>query len=134
MAHRVLIVEDTPENMYALQRVLRHAGFEIIEATDGQEAVRKSEEANPDLILMDMRLPGLSGYEAAERIHRRDPALPIIAITADALAGDRERCLDLGCVAYFSKPIRYREIVDAVHEILDRTSGSSSDRHETEKT
>jgi len=123
MPHRVLIVEDRPENMYALERVFRHAGFEIIEATDGHEAIRKSEEGKPDVILMDMRLPGLSGYEAAERIHRKAPLIPIVAITADALTGDRERCLELGCVAYFSKPIRYREVIDAIRDILKRAPG-----------
>jgi two-component system cell cycle response regulator DivK len=120
MPHRVLIVEDTPENMYALKRVFQHEGFEIIEATDGQEAILKSINEKPDVILMDMQLPGLSGYEAAERIRKKLPALPIIAITADALPGDREKALELGCIAYFSKPIRYREIIDAVREILNR--------------
>jgi CheY-like chemotaxis protein len=123
MPHRVLIVEDTPENMYALKRVFQHEGFEIIEATNGHEAVQKSEEEKPDLILMDMRLPGLSGYEATERIRQKLPALPIIAITADALPGDREKALELGCIAYFSKPIQYREIIDAVRNILNHPSG-----------
>jgi CheY-like chemotaxis protein len=122
MPHRVLIVEDTPENMYALKRVFQHEGFEIIEATNGHEAVQKSEEEKPDLILMDMRLPGLSGYEATERIRQKLPALPIIAITADALPGDREKALELGCIAYFSKPIQYREIIDAVRNILNHPS------------
>lgn len=126
MARRVLIVEDTPENMYALQRVFKHEGFEIIEASNGLEAIEKSEAEIPDLILMDMRLPGLSGYEAAERIHQSAPAIPIVAITADALPGDRERCLDLGCAAYFSKPIRYREIINTVKEILESAPESST--------
>lgn len=119
MSHRILIVEDTPENMYALQRVLKHEGFETIEASHGEEAIRKAEEETPDLILMDMRLPGLSGYEAAERIHQKFPALPIMAITADVLPGDRERALEIGCVAYFSKPIRYKEIVKTIQDLLN---------------
>ena len=119
MPNRILIVEDTPENMYVLQRVLRHRQFETLAAANGEEAIRKAEAEKPDLILMDMRLPGLSGYEAAERIHQKLPALPIVALTADALTGDRERALEIGCVAYFSKPIHYEEVVTAIREILN---------------
>jgi two-component system, cell cycle response regulator DivK len=119
MPHRILVVEDTPENMYALQRVLKHEGFETIEASNGEEAIRRAEEEAPDLILMDMRLPGISGYEAAERIHQKFPTLPIVAITADALRGDREKALEIGCVAYFSKPIRYKEIVKTIQDLLN---------------
>ncbi len=126
MAGRILIVEDTPENMYALKRVFTHEGFETLEAVNGEEAIRKNEKERPDAILMDMRLPGISGYDAAERIHQKFPALPIVAITADALSGDRERCLDLGCVAYFSKPIRYREIVETIRKILQNTPGADA--------
>lgn len=130
MAYRVLIVEDTPENLYALQRVFRHEGFEIIEAANGEEAIQKSTAESPDLILMDMRLPGISGYDAAEIIRRSAPAIPIVAITADALPGDREKCLDLGCAAYFSKPIRYREIIDRVKDLLRSAPEGPPDRPE----
>jgi two-component system, sensor histidine kinase len=126
MGWRILIVEDTPENMYALKRVFEHAGFEALEAVDGEAAIRQNEKERPDAILMDMRLPRLSGYEAAERIHQAFPALPIVAITADALPGDRERCMELGCIAYFSKPIRYREIVETVRKVLEDPSGAKA--------
>lgn len=119
MSKRILVVEDTPINMYVLQRVLHNEGFEVVEAKDGREAITKAEKERPDLVLMDMRLPGISGYEAVSILHQKIPTLPIIAVTADALPGDREWCLNLGCVDYFSKPIHYRQIVDAVHRIID---------------
>lgn len=118
MAIRILLVEDTPVNMYVLQRVFRKEGFDVVEATDGKEAIQKAEKERPDVVLMDMRLPGMSGYEAVTILRRRVPSLPIIAVTADALPGDREWCLNLGCADYFSKPIKYREVIDAVYRIV----------------
>ncbi|NKE72216.1 response regulator [Candidatus Manganitrophus noduliformans] len=118
MPIRILLVEDTPVNMYVLQRVFNKEGFEVLEATDGKEAVRKAEKEKPDIVLMDMRLPGMSGYEAVTLLHKKIPSLPIIAVTADALPGDREWCLNLGCADYFSKPIKYREVIDAVYRII----------------
>ena len=125
MPKRILIVEDTPANLYVLQRVFHKEGFETLEATDGKEAIKKVEQERPDVVLMDMRLPGMSGYEAVAVIHQKRPSLPIIAVTADALPGDREWCLNLGCVDYFSKPIKYRDIVDAVYQILNGRDGPS---------
>lgn len=118
MPIRILLVEDTPVNMYVLQRVFNKEGFEVLEATDGREAVRKAEKEKPDIVLMDMRLPGMSGYEAVTLLHKKIPSLPIIAVTADALPGDREWCLNLGCADYFPKPIKYREVIDAVYRII----------------
>lgn len=115
---RILLVEDTPVNMYVLQRIFKKEGFEVLEAADGREAIFKAETGKPDIVLMDMRLPGMSGYEAAAVLHARMPVLPIIAVTADALPGDREWCLNLGCADYFSKPIKYREVIDAVYRII----------------
>lgn len=118
MPIRILLVEDTPVNMYVLRRVFHKEGFEVLEATDGKEAITKAVKEKPDIVLMDMRLPGISGYEAVTVLRRKMPSLPIIAVTADALPGDKEWCLNLGCADYFSKPIRYREVVDAVYRIM----------------
>ncbi len=118
MPKRILLVEDTPVNMYVLQRVFNKEGFEVLEATDGKEAITKAEKEKPDVVLMDMRLPGMSGYEAVTVLRRKMPSLPIIAVTADALPGDEEWCLNLGCAGYFSKPIKYREVIDAVYRII----------------
>lgn len=119
MPIRILLVEDTPVNLYVLQRVFRNEGFDVVEATDGKEALSKAEAEKPDVVLMDMRLPGMSGYEAAAILRQKIPSLPVIAVTADALPGDREWCLDLGCVDYFSKPIQYRQIIDAVYRVVE---------------
>lgn len=119
-ATKILIVEDTPENLYVLQRVFRKEGFDIVTAINGKEAIAIVAENLPSLILLDMQLPELSGYDTAKLILERTP-LPIVAITADAFPEDRERCLELGCVAYFSKPYNYREIVETVREILSET-------------
>ncbi|MBI3805674.1 MAG: response regulator [Nitrospirae bacterium] len=124
MPKRILIVEDTPANFYVLQRVFLKEGFEVIQAGNGREAIGKAESDAPDVILMDMRLPDMSGYEAIPEIRRNNSAVPIIAVTADALPGDKESCLSLGCAAYFSKPIQYREIVEKVLQIL-----SDPDQH-----
>ncbi|SRR5579884_1185992 len=126
MPIRILLVEDTPVNMYVLQRVLRNEGFDVVEATDGNEAIRKAEKEKPDVVLMDMRLPDISGYEAVTILHQKLPTLPIIAVTADALPGDREWCLNLGCIDYFSKPIRYRDVIQAVYRILKRRDDRSA--------
>lgn len=126
MPIRILLVEDTPVNMYVLQRVLRNEGFDVVEATDGKEAIRKAEKEKPDVVLMDMRLPDMSGYEAVAILRKRLPALPIIAVTADALPGDREWCLNLGCIDYFSKPIRYREVIDCVQRIVKERDDRSA--------
>ncbi len=126
MPIRILLVEDTPVNMYVLQRVLRNEGFDVVEATDGNEAIRKAEKEKPDVVLMDMRLPDISSYEAVTILHQKLPTLPIIAVTADALPGDREWCLNLGCIDYFSKPIRYRDVIQAVYRILKRRDDRSA--------
>jgi len=126
MPIRILLVEDTPVNMYVLQRVFKKEGFEVLEATDGIEAISKAEKERPDVVLMDMRLPGMSGYEAVAILRRKIPSLPIIAVTADALPGDREWCLNLGCVDYFSKPIQYRKVVDAVYRIIKKRDERSA--------
>lgn len=126
MPIRILLVEDTPVNMYVLQRVFRNEGFDVVEATDGKEAIRKAEKEKPDVVLMDMRLPDMSGYEAVAVLRQKLPALPIIAVTADALPGDREWCLNLGCIDYFSKPIRYREVIDRVQRIVKERDNRSA--------
>lgn len=126
MPIRILLVEDTPANMYVLQRVFRNEGFDVVEATDGKEAIRKAEKEKPDVVLMDMRLPDMSGYEAVAILRQRLPALPIIAVTADALPGDREWCLNLGCIDYFSKPIRYWEVIDRVQRLVKERDDRSA--------
>src|SRR5215216_7130064 len=107
MAARILCVEDNPQNMRLVRKILCNAGYEIIEAETGLRALDVAAEQRPDLILMDVNLPDIDGLEATSRL-KGDPTLkhiPVIALTANAMHGDRERCLQSGCSGYVPKPI-----------------------------
>ena len=105
---KVLVIEDEPDNRDLVRFVLEMAGHEVVEAVTGEEGLALAREARPDVVLTDVSLPGLlDGYEVTRRI-RADPELrdlPVLAITAHAMRGDRERALETGCDDYLSKPI-----------------------------
>jgi CheY-like chemotaxis protein len=112
----LLLVEDNEDNRIIYSTVLRHLGYQVIEAQDGLQAVDLARSAQPDLILMDISIPRMDGWEAT-RILRRDPAtraIPIIALTAHALSDDRERAAEVGFTAYLAKPIEPRAVVAEV--------------------
>lgn len=120
MTRKVLIVEDDPRNMKLAMMTLKPFGYEIISATDGEEAVATALKENPDIILMDMQLPKLSGMDATKQI-RENPGfeeIPILALTAYAMKGDEEKYMEAGCTAYMSKPINTRELPAKVAELL----------------
>ena len=120
MSKRILVVEDQEDNLQILRDLLTSAGFEVIEAKDGEEGVRAAVAERPDLILMDIQLPGIDGYEATRRI-KADPALssiPIIAVTSYALSGDEDKCREAGCDSYISKPYSPRQLLAKVREFL----------------
>src|SRR6266566_2075087 len=120
MAKRILVIEDQEDNRQILQDLLTSADFEVIEAVDGEAGVAAAAAQRPDLILMDIQLPLLDGYEATRRI-KADPALraiPIIVITSYALSGDGEKARAAGCDAYFSKPFSPRQLLAKVREYL----------------
>lgn len=109
-------MEDNEDNRIIYSTVLRHLGYLVIEAQDGLQAVDLARSAQPDLILMDISIPRLDGWEAT-RILRRDPAtraIPIIALTAHALSDDRERAAEVGFTSYLAKPIEPRAVVAEV--------------------
>ncbi len=113
MVKRILVIEDHEENRRILRDLLTSAGYEIIEAVTGEEGVTLAQTQRPDLILMDIQLPGLDGYEAT-RLIKAQPALsqiPIIAVTSYALSGDDRRALEAGCDAYVAKPFSPRELL-----------------------
>lgn len=117
---RILIVEDNEENRDALSRRLRRRGFDVVIATDGVTGVSMARTEKPDLILMDMNLPELDGWEATRRV-RADPAtkdVPVIALTAHALSGDRERALAAGCTDYHTKPVELPRLLEQIEAIL----------------
>jgi CheY-like chemotaxis protein len=114
-----MIVEDNPQNMKLLEMLLRKT-YVLLQAHDGEEALDMATREQPDLIVMDMQLPKMSGIEVTRRL-RRMPVFrytPIIAITAYAMKGDRERFLEAGCNAYLSKPINTRELPAMIERML----------------
>ena len=120
MSKCILIVEDQADNRRILRDMLSNAGYDLIEAESGEEALTAVEAQRPDLILMDIQLPVMDGYEATRRI-RLNPELksiPIIAVTSYALAGDEAKALAAGCNAYVTKPFSPRALLAKVQEHL----------------
>jgi two-component system cell cycle response regulator DivK len=118
---RVLVVEDTEDNRQIIRDLLTSAGYEMIEAVNGEEGVAMAAEHRPDLILMDIQLPVLDGYEATRRI-KTNPALrhiPIIAVTSYALSGDEEKTREAGCDAYVAKPFSPRLLLAKLRGFVD---------------
>jgi two-component system cell cycle response regulator DivK len=118
---RVLVVEDTEDNRRIIRDLLTSAGYETIEAVTGEEGVAMAAEHRPDLILMDVQLPVLDGYEATRRI-KANPALrhiPVIAVTSYALSGDEEKTRAAGCDAYVAKPFSPRLLLAKVRGFLE---------------
>jgi two-component system, cell cycle response regulator DivK len=118
---RILIVEDTEDNRRIMRDLLSNAGFDIIEAHDGQAAVAAAANYVPDLILMDIQLPVLNGYEAIRRIKAdiRLRSIPIIAVTSYALSGDKESARAAGCDRDVAKPFSPRQLLATIRELLE---------------
>jgi CheY-like chemotaxis protein len=117
---RVLIVEDNPLNLKLVRDVLMKAGFDVIEARTGEDGVARAQDSNPDVILMDLQLPGINGTQAL-RLIRNDPgraAVPVVALTAFAMSEDRDRALLDGFDGYISKPISVRDLPQQVASFL----------------
>ncbi len=120
MKRRILIVEDTLDNRQIMRDLLTSAGYELIEATDGRAGVAAAVEHRPDLILMDIQLPVIDGYEATRQI-KANPAtcaIPIIAVTSYALSGDETKARAAGCDRYVAKPFSPRQLLATVRGIL----------------
>jgi two-component system cell cycle response regulator DivK len=114
MNNNILYIEDNPDNMRLVQRALESRGYRLLQAKTGLDGVHIAESEQVDLILLDINLPDIDGYEVARRL-RSSPkrvlaSTPIIAVTANALKGDAERALEAGCDVYMSKPINIREL------------------------
>lgn len=123
MTHNVLYIEDNPDNMMLVQRALESRGYRLLKAVKGLDGVATAEQEQVDLILLDINLPDIDGYEVARRLRtsgKRELArIPIIAVTANALKGDAQKALDAGCDVYMSKPINIRELWARVAGFLD---------------
>ena len=120
MSKCILVVEDQPDNRQILRDLLGTAGYQLIEAENGEEALKALAHRRPDLILMDIQLPILDGYETTRRIRANDDlkSIPIIAVTSYALAGDDAKALAAGCNDYVTKPYSPRQLLAKVREYL----------------
>ena len=121
---KILLVEDNEMNRDMLSRRLERKGYQVVIAVDGGEGVEKSQSEAPDLILMDMSLPVLDGWEAT-RVIKAAPAtstVPIIALTAHAMAGDREKVMEAGCDDYDTKPVDLTRLLSKIEALLPKKS------------
>lgn len=115
---RILIVDDNEDNRDVLARRLQRRGFEVTQAAGGKLGVKQATADLPDLILMDMNMPELDGWEATRMIRSEGLKVPIIAITAHAMSGDRERAIEAGCTQYHTKPVELDKLLETIESLL----------------
>jgi two-component system cell cycle response regulator DivK len=117
---RILVVEDNPKNLKLVRDVLQFSGYEVIEATSGEDGVRLAISEAPDLILMDLQLPGIDGAEALRQIRARQETrgVPVVAVTAFAMNHDREHAFESGFTGYVEKPISVRRLPQQIKDFL----------------
>ncbi|MBF0557480.1 MAG: response regulator [Nitrospirae bacterium] len=119
---RILLVEDNEMNRDMLSRRLQRKGYDVTMAVDGEQGVNIAKSESPDLILMDLSLPVLDGWEATRRL-KAEPetrSIPVIALTAHAMSGDKEKAIEAGCDDYDSKPIEFPRLLGKIEELLNR--------------
>lgn len=116
----ILLVEDNEDNLVVYRTILEHVGYTVIEARDGEEGVSRASERLPDLILMDISIPKLDGWEATQRLKSAEATrpIPIIALTAHALEEDRQKAAQVGCDGYLAKPVEPRRVVQEVERFV----------------
>jgi len=121
---KILYVEDNDDNIYMLRNRLTRAGFTVVVATDGAQGVAMAASEQPDLILMDLSLPVLDGWEATRRIKAEGATskIPVIALTAHAMAGDREKAMEAGCDDYDTKPVEIARLLGKMAALLEAPS------------
>ena len=123
---KILYVEDNDDNVYMLRKRLTRAGFTVVIATDGVQGVAMAGSERPDLIIMDLTLPDMDGWEATRRI-KSDPAtkhIPVVALTANAMEGDREKALAAGCDDFDTKPVELPRLLDKIRALAPAGSAS----------
>jgi CheY-like chemotaxis protein len=122
---KVLVVEDNEMNRDMLSRRLMRRGFQVIFAVDGQQGVDLARSERPDIILMDMSLPVVDGWEATRRVKSDDAtrSVPVIGLTAHAMAGDREKAIEAGCDDYDTKPVEFERLIGKMKRLLGAGKG-----------
>ena len=126
---KILLVEDNEMNRDMLSRRLERKGYIVVCALDGEQAVTMANSEAPDLILMDMSLPLLNGWEATRRIRATNRSIPIIALTAHAMAGDAEKSKEVGCDDYDTKPVELTRLLAKMEALLRKPSAASAPNH-----
>ena len=127
MSKRILHIEDNPSNRKAVRHIFKRTEYDLDEAVNGEEGLNQALASPPDLILLDIQLPKLSGYEVARRLRadERTREIPIIAVTSYALSGDEPRAVDSGCDDYVSKPYRPKILLEHIAKHLSQTGSES---------
>ena len=125
---RLLLVDDNETNRDLLSTALERSGFDVVLAADGGEAVRQARTEKPDLILMDMNMPGIDGWEATRQLKAdaKLKAIPVLALSANALPDDARRATDAGCAGYLTKPVEIEALVKEVEATLRRTRAAAA--------
>ncbi len=120
MKKRILIIEDNEQNIYLLTILLEKSGFDIVQAKDGKTGLELAALENPDLILLDIQLPVMDGYEVARQLkqNKKTADIPIVAVTSYAMVGDRENVLAAGCEGYLEKPINPDTFIDQIKKFI----------------
>ena len=123
---KILYVEDNEDNIYMLQSRLERRGFSVVVAMDGEQAVEMALAENPSLIIMDLSLPNVDGWEATRRLKANEQTrhIPVVALSAHAMVGDRETALDAGCDDYDTKPVEFQRLLDKIQSLLDKAGNS----------
>ncbi|MGN6134575.1 MAG: response regulator [Aureliella sp.] len=126
---KILVVEDNADNRDSLTRRLQRRGFAVVTANDGVAGVKAAQNERPDLVLMDVNMPELDGWEATRQIHATGglEQMPVIALTAHAMGGDRERALEAGCIDYHTKPVEFARLVDQIEQALRQRAATAGE-------
>jgi len=120
MSKKVLVIEDNEQNLYLITFILEKHGYQVFPAHDGQSGIDLVNQVSPDLILLDIQLPGMNGYQVAEKLREMygGQKIPIIAVTSYAMVGDKEKALAAGCTGYVTKPINPETIIPYIESFL----------------
>jgi two-component system, cell cycle response regulator DivK len=128
MKNKVLIIEDNEQNMYLMTFLLESNGYEIVQARNGKDGIRLAQETRPNVILLDIQLPEINGYQVAEELRKNKTLgdIPIIAVTSYAMAGDKEKVLAAGATGYIEKPINPDTFISQLREYLPPSQSGKS--------
>jgi CheY-like chemotaxis protein len=128
MKQKILVIEDNEQNMYLVNFILEKYGYQVIQARSGDEGIQQAQQQNPDLVLLDIQLPVMDGYEVARELRKMKlmAEIPIVAVTSYAMPGDRENAMEAGCSGYIEKPINPETFITEVEHFLHFAKNGSN--------